>query len=75
MMGLRHPQTGEVYEVDDDDPTLVRVSNEQGQWGRFTKGGSHVDGELRFADPHVCGWVVTKPMSHRYRNVAQHAEH
>jgi 3-oxoacyl-[acyl-carrier protein] reductase len=52
---LEHPLTGAIYETT-DDADLVRVE-EDGQVGLFHLDGRHHSGELRFADPHMLGWV------------------
>jgi hypothetical protein len=52
---LRHPVSGAVYDACDDG--LVRVETPDGAVGFFRGDGSHHHGELREADPQVCGWV------------------
>lgn len=56
MPKQRHPLSGALYEVDEDG--LVRVVTREGTSGRFTAEGVWVDGELRSADPHLCGWLA-----------------
>jgi hypothetical protein len=53
--GIRHPYTKALYEPGDDG--LVRVTAPDGRSGRFRTDGRWVDGELREADPQLCGWV------------------
>lgn len=55
MLGLRHPFTQALYERDDD---LVRVTTTDGLTGRFRADGRWVSGELREADPQLCGWIA-----------------
>jgi hypothetical protein len=63
MKGIRHPFTRALYEQDDDGN--VRVSHE-GKSGRFTSEGQWLEGELREADPQLCGWVAGPQLvSHR----------
>lgn len=56
MLGARHPFTRALYERDDHGSVLVTETD--GTWGRFTKEGRWLEGELREADCHLCGWVA-----------------
>jgi len=56
MLGIRHPFTGALHERDGEGNVLVTADD--GSWGRFTKQGKWLEGELREADPHLCGWVA-----------------
>jgi len=56
MLGIRHPFTGALHERDGEGNVLV--TTDDGSWGRFTKQGKWLEGELREADPHLCGWVA-----------------
>ena len=58
-----HPFSGALYERDDVDHALVRVSL-NGQWGLFRANGSWVAGELYNADPHLCGWIAGPKLLH-----------
>jgi len=51
----RHPLSGALYGVDEDG--LVHVQLEEVE-GVFTSEGTWVRGELREADPHLCGWLA-----------------
>jgi hypothetical protein len=51
--GIHHPFTGALYERDDD---RVRVTRD-GATGLFTSDGRWISGDLREADPQLCGWV------------------
>jgi hypothetical protein len=53
--GLTHPYTKALYEHAGDG--LVRVTAADGRTGLFRADGRWVDGELRDADPQLCGWV------------------
>ncbi len=56
MLGIRHPFSGALHERDGEGNVLVTATD--GTWGRFTKRGRWLEGELREADPHLCGWVA-----------------
>jgi hypothetical protein len=47
----RHPLSGALYDVRDDG--LVEVVDRDGHW---------VSGELRWADPHLCGWLAGRQL-------------
>jgi hypothetical protein len=55
MNGIRHPFTHALYELDGDG--TVRVTLDDGSIGSFTSEGRWISGELREADPQLCGWV------------------
>jgi hypothetical protein len=54
MNGILHPFTRALYELDDDGAIRVTLG---GSTGRFTSEGRWISGELREADPQLCGWV------------------
>lgn len=54
-MVLVHPISKVRFEEQDDG--LVLVTAPDGTTGRFRPDGSHVDGELLYADPHMIDWV------------------
>lgn len=56
MLGARHPFTRALYERDGDGNVLITETD--GTWGRFTKQGRWIEGDVREADPHLCGWVA-----------------
>ena len=56
MRGKRHPLTGATYDANDGGNVIVVAAD--GTEGVFTPEGVWVSGELRFADPHLCGWVA-----------------
>ena len=56
MHGKRHPISGATYEARPDGNVLV-VARE-GSSGVFTVDGAWIEGKLRCADPHMCGWVA-----------------
>ena len=51
-----HPLTKATYDLGEDG--LVHVTADTGETGVFTTGGRWLEGELRQADPHLCGWVA-----------------
>ena len=56
---FRHALTGQLYEV--FERGRIRVSDQQsGKWGMFNERGKWLEGELTFADPHLCGWIDHK---------------
>lgn len=54
-MKLNHPITSAEYELLDDG--TISVTEVDGRQGRFDASGRHLEGELRFADPHILDWV------------------
>lgn len=51
----KHPLSGALYGV--DEAGLVHVAGDEAE-GVFTSDGTWVRGELREADPHLCGWLA-----------------
>jgi hypothetical protein len=62
MLGLRHPFSRALYERDGGGNVLVTETD--GRWGRFTVDGRWIEGELRWADLHLCGWVGGPILAH-----------
>lgn len=56
MRQRRHALSGALYDVLDDGN--VSVTSRHGERGIFTSDGRWVSGELRQADPHLCGWLA-----------------
>jgi hypothetical protein len=56
MRRRRHALSGAIYDVRDDG--CVDVTARDGTEGTFTAKGTWVRGELRHADPHLCGWLA-----------------
>jgi hypothetical protein len=54
MRGILHPFSKALYEQDGDGN--IRVTDGPFS-GIFTIEGRWISGELREADPHLCGWV------------------
>jgi hypothetical protein len=53
--GLRHPFGGALYVCTPDGKVRVDDGDKQ---GLFHPDGRWIEGELREADPHFCGWVA-----------------
>lgn len=65
MRTIRHPLSGADYDLTDDGNILVTTRG--GETGLFTPEGRHIEGTVRWADPHLCGWVAGPATpSHRY---------
>ncbi len=56
MRRRKHALSGAVYDVRDDGN--IDVVARDGTAGTFTPSGEWVDGDLRHADPHLCGWLA-----------------
>ena len=56
MRQRRHALSGALYDVRDDGN--VDVTSRHGETGTFTPNGEWISGELRHADPHLCGWLA-----------------
>jgi len=59
VSAVRHPFSGALYERDADGSVTVTLGD---RTGRFTSDGRWVSGDLREADPQMCGWVAGKRM-------------
>lgn len=60
--GLRHPFTGILYICTPDGK--IRLEHD-GKSGLFHRDGRWIEGELREADPHFCGWVAGDRVARR----------
>lgn len=58
MRGLEHPLSGARYELEPGGTVTV---HHQGRTGSFDGRGRWLAGELRWADPHLCGWLTAEP--------------
>jgi len=73
MRMKRHPLSGAVYDVRDDGLVVVEKNQVRGV---FRHDGTWVEGELRVADPHLCGWIAGRQLgsasagSHRDRRAS-----
>ena len=68
MRTIQHPLSGALYDLDDDGNIVVTLD---GKSGMFTKEGVWLSGEIRTADPHLCGWIGGKEMPTRHRQAAE----
>ena len=68
MRTIRHPLTGATYDLTESGDILVALD---GQTGLFTKEGVWLEGPIRVADAHVCGWIGGKEMASRHRQAAE----
>ena len=55
MKGMHHPFTHAKYEQDGKGNVIV--TQQDGISGLFAKDGKWIEGQLKQADPHFCGWV------------------
>ena len=64
MRQIRHPLSGALYDLDEDGTVTVR---KDGREGHFTAEGRWLSGELRTADPQLCGWIAGPTLPSRRR--------
>lgn len=60
--GIRHPYSGDLYEVDGDRVKVTTVSDEI---GFFASDGRWLSGAKLDADMHLCGWLMAPRNAHR----------
>ena len=76
MRRRRHALSKAIYDVRDDGN--VEVTSRDGAVGVFTPNGEWLSGELRHADPHLCGWLAGPQLSPhdavlpRFRDTSAH---
>lgn len=68
MRTIRHPLSGATYDLTDDGDVIVTLD---AKTGRFTKEGVWIDGEIRTADAHLCGWIGGRDLPSRHRQAAE----
>ena len=56
MRRRQHALSRAMYEVTDGGN--VEVTAADGTTGMFTPDGEWISGDLRHADPHLCGWLA-----------------
>ena len=61
MDGIKHPFTGALYEPNGEGNVRVTLD---GKVGVFAGDGHWLEGELRDADAHLCGWVAGPKVRH-----------
>lgn len=78
MRTRRHPLSHALYDVRDDGN--VDVTSRDGETGVFSPRGEWIEGELRHADAHMCGWLAGPQLPPRlavlprFRGLAERAE-
>ena len=63
MRSIRHPLSGALYDLGADG--LIRVTVRDGKSGLFRADGTYINGDVYFADPHLCGWIGGRDLSSR----------
>lgn len=67
VQGIKHPLTGEVYEVEViDGGDVVVVTDTEGRSGTFTMDGRWLHGDVKVADAHLCGWMASARATSRF---------
>ncbi len=66
--GILHPFTRALYERVDAERVRVTLD---GKSGIFRTDGSWIEGELREADPQLCGWLGGPKLVHHRLQVTQ----
>jgi hypothetical protein len=69
MNGIVHPFSGALYEQDGAGHVMVSAD---GRSGLFHGDGRWISGEIREADPQLCGWIAG-PMFGNHRVTPSHA--
>ena len=67
MRSIRHPLSGALYDLEANG--AIRVTARDGKTGLFRTDGTYINGDLYFADPHLCGWIGGRDASSRVRHV------
>ena len=67
MHQIRHPLSGALYDLNDDGTVTV---SKDGLEGRFDSAGRWLSGELRSADPQLCGWIAGPMLPSRRTAIA-----
>lgn len=62
MNGIRHPYSGDLYEVDEG---RVKVTTAADEVGYFASDGRWLEGARLDADLHLCGWLMSPRNAHR----------
>jgi hypothetical protein len=64
---FRHAGSRHLYES--VEPGRIRVSDEEGgRSGLFTQRGEWISGDLKIADPFICGWLDHKSGESSFHN-------
>ena len=62
MRQIRHPLSGALYDLEEDGTVTV---TKDGECGRFTAAARWLSGEIRTADPQLCGWIAGAQIARR----------
>ncbi len=68
MPKMRHPLSGVIYDIADDGTIVLE---KDGRTGRFTKQGHYLDGDIKTADPQLCGWIGGVQLPSRHQQMAE----
>ena len=68
VCGDQHPLSAAIYDLQTDGTICVV---KEGKTGIFRVNGTHVSGEIFFADPHLCVWVGGRELPSRHRQAAE----
>jgi hypothetical protein len=67
MRGIKHALSGAVYELTEDGTITVE---KDGKTGTFRSDGYYLEGDIKWADPHLCQWIAgPATFSHRYGSI------
>ena len=68
MPKIRHPLSGIVYDIADDGTIVLE---KDGRTGRFTTDGMYLGGDIKTADPQLCGWIGGVQLPSRHQQMAE----
>jgi hypothetical protein len=68
MPKMRHPLSGVIYDIADDGTIVLE---KDGRTGRFTTQGLYLDGDIKTADPQLCGWIGGVQLPSRHQQMAE----
>jgi hypothetical protein len=68
MPKIRHPLSGVVYDIADDGTIVLE---KDGRTGRFTTQGAYLEGDIKTADPQLCGWIGGVQLPSRHQQMAE----
>ena len=63
MQSIRHPLSGALYDL--EDTGAIRVTGRDDKTGFFRTDGTYIQGDVYFADPHLCGWIGGRDLAVR----------
>ena len=68
MPQIRHPLSGVVYDLAADGTVILE---KDGKTGRFTTRGQYLEGDIKQADPQLCGWIGGVQLPSRHQQMAE----